>query len=241
MFEALSRFIDQAGEERISILRAVDADEWDLEYQAKLKAFNNGEAGRAGEVFYPPIGRTEQLLRTIDPESGYGQRDKSYQAALAEAAASELGSYLLPKLEAADKAHEDLCSQAKAAAAGTYGRVEDPELEAADKAHEEAFKVLVHLVNSQATRPAAPAVEDLGAKGHRKPGKWDHVWQIIQEQNAVEACGKDQTIANMHNKVCAKRISSGTCERIDVKKVAQIRYEYTHPDRHRKQNHKKRP
>ena len=76
-------------------------------------------------------------------------------------------------------------------------------------------------------------------KPAKKTPKWDHVWQIIQEEQAVKACGKDQTIANKHNKVCAKRIKDGTCERIDAGKVAQVRYEYTHPDRHRKQNHKK--
>ena len=42
--------------------------------------------------------------------------------------------------------------------------------------------------------------------GRKKLGKWFHVWQIIREENAVKACGKDQKIANRHNKVCAKRI-----------------------------------
>ena len=73
----------------------------------------------------------------------------------------------------------------------------------------------------------------------RKPGKWQHVWENIREENAVTGCAKDQKIANIHNKVCAKRIIVGTCERINAKKVAQIRYEYTHRDRHRKQNYKK--
>ncbi len=74
----------------------------------------------------------------------------------------------------------------------------------------------------------------------RKPGKWDHVWQIIEDEHAVEACGKDQKIANRHNKVCANGIDNGNCTRIDAKKVAQIRYEHKHLGRHRKQNHKKR-
>ena len=74
----------------------------------------------------------------------------------------------------------------------------------------------------------------------KKERRWHHVWQIIQDKNAVVACGKDQKIANKHNQVCAKRIKDDTCERIDARKVAQIRYEYTHPDRHSKQNHKKR-
>ena len=51
-----------------------------------------------------------------------------------------------------------------------------------------------------------------------KPGKWDHVWEIIQKENAVKACGKDQKIANTHNRVCAKKIEDGTCGRIDAKK-----------------------
>jgi hypothetical protein len=75
----------------------------------------------------------------------------------------------------------------------------------------------------------------------KKEKKWHHVWQIIQEENAVVACSKDQKIANKHNKVCERKIMDGTCKRIDAGKVAQIRYEFTHPDRHRKQNHRKRP
>jgi len=90
------------------------------------------------------------------------------------------------------------------------------------------------------TAELAPLVEKQAAKRKRKPGKWEHVWQIIRDENAVQGCGKDQKIANKHNKVCAKRIDDGTCERIDADKVAQIRYEYTHLDRHRKQKHKKR-
>jgi hypothetical protein len=85
-------------------------------------------------------------------------------------------------------------------------------------------------------RPPSPR----GAKV-KNDGKWFHVWQIIQDEKAVKACGKDQKIANKHNTVCNGRIKKGTCEQIDAKKVAQIRYEYTHPNRHRKQNHSKRP
>ncbi len=70
--------------------------------------------------------------------------------------------------------------------------------------------------------------------------KWDHVWALIREENAVKGCGTDQKIANSHNRLCAARIAAGTCERIDAKKVAQIRYEFTHAGRHRKQNHKRR-
>jgi len=81
-----------------------------------------------------------------------------------------------------------------------------------------------------------------GGRGKRakKEQKWDHVWQMIVAEKATKGIGKDQKIANEHNKVCAKRITDKTCERIDAEKVAQIRYEYTHPNRHCKQNHKKR-
>jgi len=66
----------------------------------------------------------------------------------------------LPKLEAADKAHRDLWSQAMAAAERSGG-VED--LTCFD-AHCEAFNALVHLVNSQATKPEpAPPVEHQGS------------------------------------------------------------------------------
>lgn len=67
-----------------------------------------------------------------------------------------------------------------------------------------------------------------------KKKKWDHVWKLIQKRGAETGIGEDQAIANKHNKICAANIKTGKCERIDAKKVAQIRYEHTHADRHQK-------
>ncbi len=74
----------------------------------------------------------------------------------------------------------------------------------------------------------------------KKERKWEHVWKMIVDEKATKGIGKDQKIANKHNRTCAKRITDETCEKIDAEKVAQIRYEYSHPTRHSKQNHKKR-
>ncbi len=87
-----------------------------------------------------------------------------------------------------------------------------------------------------------PAAKNQGSRGKSPKNlrKWEHVWHMIVDEKATKGVGKDQRIANSHNRTCARRISDGTCKKINAKKVAQIRYEYTHPDRHRKQNHKKR-
>jgi hypothetical protein len=164
MFPCLFRFVDRSLWERDLLRQAVADDKRDHDLQTNLKAFRDGSGLREGEVSYSPIGRTEQLLRTIDPQVGYGELDKAYQEATAEAIGSGLGSYLLPKLEAAYRAHRDLCSQAMATAERS-GRVED--LTCFD-AHCETFNALINLVNSQATKPeAAPAVEDQAGKVKR--------------------------------------------------------------------------
>ena len=76
------------------------------------------------------------------------------------------------------------------------------------------------------------AIQLSGYRSRRKPRKWDHVWRLIQEHNAEQGAGVDQKIANEHNKLCAAAIAAGRCERIDARKVAQIRYEYRNPNRH---------
>ncbi|MGD0383267.1 MAG: hypothetical protein ABSA77_07100 [Thermoguttaceae bacterium] len=100
-------------------------------------------------------------------------------------------------------------------------------------------------VATERLQPSDTPPNDQGNRGNEKnqskkriQGKWYHVWQIIQNKNATKGNGQDQAIANDHNRDCAIRIKDGTCERINARKVAQIRYEYTHPGRHRKQNHK---
>jgi len=56
--------------------------------------------------------------------------------------------------------------------------------------------------------------------------KWDHVWKLIVKHEAQTGKGIDQKIANEHNKICAAKINAGQCERINAKKIGQIRYEY---------------
>lgn len=70
----------------------------------------------------------------------------------------------------------------------------------------------------------------------RKPstGKWEHVWKLIVRHKAEDGIGIDQRIANEHNKLCAKKIASGKCKKINAKKVAQIRYEYKNRDQRNK-------
>ena len=104
----------------------------------------------------------------------------------------------------------------------------------------EARRLLVLLENIQVESETGKSRHKAGTKKAAREGKWNHVWQIIQDENAVKGCGKDQKIANMHNRACAKRIKDGTCKKIDAAKVAEIRYENTHKDRHRKQNHQRR-
>jgi hypothetical protein len=87
------------------------------------------------------------------------------------------------------------------------------------------------------------AAQTRGGKGKpakKKERKWEHVWKMIVNEKATKGIGTDQKIANKHNRICAKRIIDETCDKIDAGKVAQIRYEYSHPTRHNKQNHKKR-
>jgi hypothetical protein len=106
MFENLFRFVDHSIRERDLLINALDADKRDDDYQAKLKAFNNGTVSG-----HAPIGRTIRLISDINLPFGFGERDKAYQAATAEAIWSGLGLPLLPKLEAANSAHRELCSQ----------------------------------------------------------------------------------------------------------------------------------
>ena len=60
----------------------------------------------------------------------------------------------------------------------------------------------------------------------KKPGKWDHVWKLIVKHKAEKGSGTDQKIANEHNWLYVARSLDGSCEKIDAKKVAQIRYEH---------------
>ncbi len=59
--------------------------------------------------------------------------------------------------------------------------------------------------------------------GKPRVKKWQHLWDLIQAEGATTGIGTDQKIANKHNKLCAAKIKSGKCKRIDAKKVAQIR------------------
>ena len=76
------------------------------------------------------------------------------------------------------------------------------------------------------------AVRLSGLRSRQKPRKWEHVWRLIQKHGAATGIGVDQKVANEHNKLYAAKIDAGECERIDARKVAQIRYEYRNPDRH---------
>ena len=156
MFKHLFRFVDHSIRERDLLIDALNADKRDDDYQAKLKAFNNGTVSG-----YAPIGRTIRLISDINLPFGFGERDKAYQAATAEAIQNGLGLPLLPKLEAANSAHRELCSQAMELADQSAGS----ERLSYFTAHCEAFNALTHLVNSRATTPDAdPPVE---AKGNR--------------------------------------------------------------------------
>ena len=155
MFKHLFRFVDHSIRERDLLIDALNADKRDDDYQAKLKAFNNGTVSG-----YAPIGRTIRLISDINLAFGFGERDKAYQAATAEAIQSGLGLPLLRKLEAANSAHQELCSQAMELAdefAGserlTYFTV-----------HCEVFDALTHLANCRAPKPdTIPAVVDQGS------------------------------------------------------------------------------
>lgn len=154
MFMDLFRFVDYSMRERDLLIDALNADKRDDDYQAKLKAFNNGEvSGRA------PIGRTIKLICDINLAYGVGERDKAYRLATAEAIQSGPGLHVLPKLEAANLTHRELCSQAMELADQFAGR---------DRltyftAHCEAFDALTHLVNSHAVKPdTVPLVGDQG-------------------------------------------------------------------------------
>jgi len=88
------------------------------------------------------------------------------------------------------------------------------------------------LLDAEIVEELGHAIRLSGRRSRRKAGKWDHVWQLIQEGGAETGKGVDQRIANKHNQLCAAKIADGRCERIDARKVAQIRYEYRNPDRH---------
>src|SRR5271157_4882899 len=92
MFENLLRFVDHSIRERDLLINALNADKRDDDYQAKLKAFNNGTVSG-----HAPIGRTIKLISDINLAFGFGERDKAYQAATAEAIQNGLGLPLLPK------------------------------------------------------------------------------------------------------------------------------------------------
>ncbi len=152
MFENLFRFVDHSIRERDLLIDALNADKRDDDYQAKLKAFNNGTVSG-----HAPIGRTIKLISDINLAFGLGERDKAYQAATAEAIQSGLGLPLLRKLEAANSAHQDLCSQAMDLADQFAGS----ERLTYFTAHCDVFNALTSLVNCRAPRP------DTG------PGQWD--------------------------------------------------------------------
>jgi len=154
MFVDLFRFVDYSNRERDLLIDALNADKRDDDYQAKFKAFSNGEVSG-----HAPIGRTIELICDINLAYGVGERDKAYRLATAEAVQSGLGLRLLPKLEAANSAHRELCSQAMELADQFAG---------GDRltyftAHCEAFDALTHLVNFHAAKPdTVPLVGDQG-------------------------------------------------------------------------------
>jgi hypothetical protein len=155
MFENLLRFVDHSIRERDLLIDALNADKRDDDYQGKLKAFNNGTVSG-----HAPVGRTIRFISDINLPFGFGERDKAYQAATAEAIQSGLGLPLLPKLKAANSAHRELCSQAMELADQFAGS----ERLTYFTAHCEAFNALTHLVNCRACKPdTAPAVVDQGS------------------------------------------------------------------------------
>jgi hypothetical protein len=161
MFPNLSRFLGLLIGQRDALRKVVDLDKRDLDLQAKLTAFRDGAVPRAGAggVYFAPIGRTLQLLATIDPENGYGAADDAYQATIAEMIQGGLGSYL-PLLRATHEAHRDLCSQARKAAERSGG-VED--LASSLEVHCRVVMYLTDLANSQAyAKPETPVVGTAG-------------------------------------------------------------------------------
>ena len=161
MFKDLFRFVDHSIRERGLLINALNADKRDDGYQAKVKAFHNGEvAGHA------PIGRTIRLISDINLAYGCGERDKAYQAATAEADPEPTRvAHLLPKLEAANSAHRELCSQAMDLADQDAGS-DQLTLFAA---HCDAFNALTDLVNSRATKSdAARPVEGQDSEANLK-------------------------------------------------------------------------
>jgi len=155
MFENLFQFVDHSIRERDLLINALNADKRDDDYHAKLKAFNNGTVSG-----HAPIGRTIRLISDINLPFGFGERDKAYQAATVEAIQNGLGFPLLPKLEAANSAHRELCSQAMELADEFAGSERLTNF----TTHCDAFNALTHLVNCRAPKPdTASPVEDQGS------------------------------------------------------------------------------
>ena len=144
MFENLFRFVDHSIRERDLLIDALNADKRDDDYQAKLKAFNNGTVSG-----YAPIGRTIRLISDINLAFGFGERDKAYQAATAEAIQNGLGLHFLPKLETANSAHRELCSQAMELADEFAGSERLTNF----TTHCEAFNALANLAHSRTPKP----------------------------------------------------------------------------------------
>jgi hypothetical protein len=154
MFENLLRFVNHSIRERDLLINALNADKRDDDYQAKLKAFNNGTVSG-----HAPIGRTIKLISDINLAFGLGERDKAYQAAEEEAIQNGLGLSLLPKLKMAYSAHRELCSQAMELADQLAGS----ERLTYFTAHYEAFNAVTHFANYRARKPdMASPVEDQG-------------------------------------------------------------------------------
>ena len=154
MYMDLFRFVDHSLRERDLLIDALNADKRDDGYQAKLRAFNNGEVSG-----HAPIGRTIQLISNINLAYGCGERDKAYQSATAEAIQSGLGKHVLRRLKAAHSAHRELCSQAMELADQSAGSDQLTHF----TAHCEAFNALTQSVNCRATKlDAAPPVEGQG-------------------------------------------------------------------------------
>ena len=105
------------------------------------------------------IGRTIRLISDINLAFGFGERDTAYQAATAEAIQSGLGLPLLRKLEAANSAHQELCSQAMELADEFAGS----ERLTYFSAHCDVFNALINLANSRTPKPDTDSpVEDSG-------------------------------------------------------------------------------
>jgi len=155
MFENLFQFVDHSIRERDLLINALNADKRDDDYHAKLKAFNNGTVSG-----HAPIGRTIRLISDINLPFGFGERDTAYQAATVEAIQNGLGLHFLPKLEMANSAHRELCSQAMELADEFAGSERLTNV----TTHCEAFNALANLVNSGASKPdTASLVEDQGS------------------------------------------------------------------------------